>query len=126
MAPNAPQARNGHAACVVNNRMFIFGGFTDGAVTNDVAIFDTGSPPARLHTHATDVTCLIIIIIKRVANNGWISVEAKGTLPPARYGHSWTAIGSKLYMFGGSADGVWFNDLFVFDAGTARLPLSRV
>ena len=43
-------------------------------------------------------------------------LPASGTVPPPRESHSVTAIGSKLYVFGGFDGARVLNDLYVFDA----------
>ena len=101
MAPNAPSPRNNHSAAAYGSKLFIFGGFCDGAVLNDLYIFDT-------------------------ERNGWISLEAKGPKPPARCDATLTAVGNKLVLFGGASDGIWFNDVHVFDVDSRTWTQPRI
>ncbi len=48
----------------------------------------------------------------------WYRPTVKGDAPASRSFHSATLVGSKLYVFGGSNDSQYFNDLFIFDART--------
>lgn len=41
--------------------------------------------------------------------------EASGVLPPARYGHTSTLVGSKMLVFGGAAWPILYNDIFLYD-----------
>eukprot|EP00128_Syssomonas_multiformis_P011289 Colp12_sorted_trinity150504_noHs@4348 len=45
----------------------------------------------------------------------WSVVNAKGTAPPPRLGHSMTQVGSRLFVFGGMAESQVFNDIHIFD-----------
>ncbi|XP_067682381.1 kelch domain-containing protein 3-like [Haliotis asinina] len=76
-----PGARDGHSACVINNKMYIFGGYEEeiDRFSNDVHAFDFTS----MH---------------------WISVKANGS--PARWRdfHTATAVGSTMFVFGGRSD----------------------
>ena len=52
----------------------------------------------------------------------WYRLTVKGEGPTPRCFHTTTLVGSKLYVFGGSSDAHYFNDLFVFDARTSTFP----
>ena len=41
-----------------------------------------------------------------------------GPAPAGRIGHSVVMIGPRIYIFGGEADGEYFNDLWCFDLST--------
>ncbi|GFS24429.1 kelch domain-containing protein 3 [Elysia marginata] len=76
-----PEARDGHSACIINDRMYIFAGyeeFTD-RFSNDVSYLDLRSFE-------------------------WVPVRVLGK--PARWRdfHTATAIGSTMYVFGGRCD----------------------
>lgn len=99
-----PPSRTNHAAAAVGKNMYIFGGNNNNdegkyQVLDDLSMLDT-------------VTMT------------WSRPKTTGTAPCARSGHTLTAIGKKLYLFGG---GVWneregwihkFNDLYVLDTET--------
>jgi len=99
-----PPSRTNHAAAAVGKNMYIFGGNNNNEegkyqVLDDLNMLDT-------------VTMT------------WSRPKTTGTAPCARSGHTFTAIGKKLYLFGG---GVWneregwihkFNDLYVLDTET--------
>jgi len=76
-----PRARDGHSACVINNRMYIFGGYEEDfdRFTQDV--------------HALDFETMT-----------WYYVVTKSTPPKWRDFHSACAIGHYMYIFGGRGD----------------------
>merc|ERR1712110_1197712 len=45
----------------------------------------------------------------------WTEVQCEGDAPDARWGHAMVMLDQKLVMFGGSALGTCFNDVWVFD-----------
>ncbi|KAI8913109.1 hypothetical protein DFJ77DRAFT_466810 [Powellomyces hirtus] len=77
------------------SRLYVFGG----GVASDAAVPDAS------------VYCL------DVDNMLWIKVthEQQQTSPPTRLGHSFTAIGTKIYLFGGLHLNEAYNDLWIFD-----------
>lgn len=99
-----PPSRTNHASAGIGKNMFIFGGNNNNErgqyqVLDDLSMLDT-------HTMI------------------WSRPKTTGTAPTARSGHTLTAIGKKLYLFGG---GVWnerdgwvhkFNDLYILDTET--------
>eukprot|EP01111_Echinosteliopsis_oligospora_P009374 TRINITY_DN272_c0_g1_i1.p1 TRINITY_DN272_c0_g1~~TRINITY_DN272_c0_g1_i1.p1 ORF type:complete len:422 (-),score=102.58 TRINITY_DN272_c0_g1_i1:140-1405(-) len=99
-----PPSRTNHASASVGKYMFMYGGNNNDEngryqVLNDLCMLDT-----------TTLT--------------WSRPKVSGDIPEARSGHTLTAIGRKLYLFGG---GVWneregwvskFNDLHVLDTDT--------
>jgi len=97
-----PPSRTNHAAAAVGNKMYLFGG--------------NNNNEAGAYQVLDDFYCLDTDTLT------WSKPETTGDIPCARSGHCMTAIGKKLYMFGG---GVWnetsgwvekFNDVYVFDA----------
>ncbi|KAJ2712829.1 hypothetical protein H4R19_002557 [Coemansia spiralis] len=48
----------------------------------------------------------------------WARQQARGTAPPKMRSQTMTAIGSKMYVFGGWNNNVCFNDVYVLDAET--------
>lgn len=94
-----PGARDGHSACVIENRMYIFGGFEDETqqFSNEFFSFDFDRSSWHLHQSKT---------------------------PISRDFHSATNINSRMYIFGGRYDqidpqqipqNVYDNSLYVFD-----------
>jgi len=99
-----PVSRTNHASASVGKKMYIFGG--------------NNNNEAGMYQVLDDFSCL------DTETMTWSKVVATGERPCARSGHTLTAIGKKLYLFGG---GVWnesngwvhkFNDLYVLDTDT--------
>ncbi|EAL72937.1 hypothetical protein DDB_G0268696 [Dictyostelium discoideum AX4] len=102
-----PVSRTNHSSAVVGKNVYIFGGNN-----ND----ENGQYQVLDDLHCLNTETLT-----------WTKLEGnlvQGTKPCARSGHCMTAIGNKLYLFGG---GVWnhsngwvekFNDIHVFDTET--------
>ncbi|KAL8611969.1 hypothetical protein ACOMHN_062598 [Nucella lapillus] len=78
-----PAARDGHTACVLDHKMYIFGGYEE---------------------HSDIFSDQIFALDFRTFN--WIAVKFKTTLPAnvCRDFHTATALGSKMYVFGGRSD----------------------
>ena len=49
----------------------------------------------------------------------WSQPSTYGDTPPASRAHSFTAVGTKLFLFGGGDGTKCFNDLHIFDIGAA-------
>jgi len=99
-----PPSRTNHAAASVGKNMYIFGGNNN----NEAGQYQVLDDLNMLDTHTMT----------------WSRPKTTGTAPCARSGHTLTAIGKKLYLFGG---GVWneregwvhkFNDLYILDTET--------
>eukprot|EP01132_Coremiostelium_polycephalum_P007547 gene7547-9279_t len=97
----SPISRTNHASAVVGSNVYIFGGNNNNEFGHYQVLGD-------LHVLNTE-------------SMTWSQPEVTGDKPCARSGHCLTAIGTKLYLFGG---GVWnetngwiekFNDIHVFD-----------
>ena len=56
----------------------------------------------------------------------WSKPQTGGTCGQPRAGHSMTAVGHKLFVFGGANDGVFFNDLQIFDTGTLSFTATSI
>ncbi|XP_033733715.1 kelch domain-containing protein 3-like [Pecten maximus] len=78
---NIPIARDGHSACVINNKMFIFGGYEE-----EVDRFSN-------EIHAFDFLTM-----------SWSAVHPKGTPAIWRDFHTATGVGNNMYIFGGRSD----------------------
>lgn len=86
-------ARTHHTSPVIQDKLLIFGGGHNGAdpVEDDaVHVFDAST-------------------------NTWTSPATEGKAPSPRQGHLMVAIGNKVYLHGGMAGNVFFDDLHVFD-----------
>ncbi|XP_078605037.1 kelch domain-containing protein 1-like [Branchiostoma floridae x Branchiostoma japonicum] len=93
--PSPFPAREGHCACGVGGKLVVFGGVLEGVQeSNGVISYD-------------------------VEKGTWSSVQVKGQLPCPRSAATMSAVGTKLYLFGGlSHDVGWLDDLFVLDTET--------
>ncbi|KAG7306015.1 hypothetical protein JYU34_008586 [Plutella xylostella] len=76
-----PYAKDGHSACVIKNKMYIFGGF------------EYLSDQYSQEVHCLDLDTMV-----------WTLVSAKGTPPSHRDFHSAVALGERMYVFGGRGD----------------------
>jgi len=101
-----PVSRTNHASAAIGKKMYIFGGNNN----NEAGMYQVLDDFSVLDTETLT----------------WSKAETTGDQPCARSGHTLTAIGKKLYLFGG---GVWnetegwvhkFNDLYVLDTETMR------
>ncbi|KAK9367673.1 hypothetical protein V1509DRAFT_625899 [Lipomyces kononenkoae] len=93
-------ARYGHASELVGNAFIVFGG-------------DTRYPGAKEKIDDN-------LYFLNTSTYQWSKAIVTGPRPPARYGHTMTIIGSKLYVFGGQFDDNVFNDLYSFDLNTVQ------
>lgn len=96
-----PSPRDFHASCVIDNKMYIFGGRGDDIVEDD--------------TYCDKLFCLDLI------TKIWKIIETKGEIPKGRRSHTIWNYQNKLYMFGGfeSKNDFHFNDLHCFDPKTS-------
>eukprot|EP01133_Synstelium_polycarpum_P018253 gene18253-21842_t len=101
---DSPVSRTNHASVTVGSKVYIFGGNN-----NDE------------HGHYQVLDDLHVLDTETMT---WTQPEVTGDKPCARSGHCMTAIGDKLYLFGG---GIWnetngwtdkFNDIHVLDTTT--------
>ncbi|KAI7834471.1 hypothetical protein BX661DRAFT_139261, partial [Kickxella alabastrina] len=90
-----PTPREGHSAAFIRRTMFVFGG-------QDAA----GKYDETLYAY-------------NMANFTWYKVPMKGPALAGRKGHTTVTFGSKLFIFGGTADGYFLNDLVSFDVKAA-------
>eukprot|EP00027_Filamoeba_sp_ATCC50430_P005833 CAMPEP_0168549162 /NCGR_PEP_ID=MMETSP0413-20121227/4953_1 /TAXON_ID=136452 /ORGANISM="Filamoeba nolandi, Strain NC-AS-23-1" /LENGTH=332 /DNA_ID=CAMNT_0008579525 /DNA_START=441 /DNA_END=1439 /DNA_ORIENTATION=- len=101
---NIPAALARHSACVVDNKIYIFGGGI---------IFD----PKQLSSDTVKKTKtnLLAVIDPNENSWNWIS-DFKGTPPPKRSDSAQCSVGRKIYIFGGSSEAVKpMNDLWEYD-----------
>jgi N-acetylneuraminic acid mutarotase len=78
---NQPGARDGHTACILDDNLYIFGGFEE--------VIDQFS---------CDVHCL------NLKTMHWSYVQTFGETPSYRDFHSATIINNRMYIFGGRGD----------------------
>ncbi|KAJ2695236.1 hypothetical protein GGH99_000261 [Coemansia sp. RSA 1285] len=91
-----PAPREGHAAAFIGRTMFVFGGeIEDGSYDNNLYAYNMG-------------------------NCTWYKVPMQGEILAGRKGHSTVSVGSKLFVFGGTIDGYFLNDLVSFDVRAAK------
>lgn len=96
--------REGHAAALVNDVMYIFGGRTDeGVDLGDLAAF-------------------------RISTKRWYSFQNMGPAPSPRSGHSMTAFGKQIIVVGGEPssaprDPVELSMSYILDTGKIRYPV---
>lgn len=76
-----PSGRDGHSACVISSRMYIFGGFEE-----------------RIDRYTDEVYAL------NFSTFTWMYVKCSGRIPIWRDFHSASAIGNKMYIYGGRSD----------------------
>ncbi|XP_060860016.1 kelch domain-containing protein 3-like [Metopolophium dirhodum] len=76
-----PEPRDGHSACIIQNCMYIFGGYEEGS-----GLFASDLYMLKLHSME------------------WSIVKTEGRPPSYRDYHTATAIDNKMYIFGGRSD----------------------
>ena len=88
----APSARESHSCTWLGSQLYIFGGFDGSRVLNDLYAYD-------------------------INNALWRQIVHAGISPPARAGHSGTALGvpPHLVVFGGANSSRRFNDVSILD-----------
>eukprot|EP01064_Diplonema_japonicum_P005010 TRINITY_DN13321_c0_g1_i4.p1 TRINITY_DN13321_c0_g1~~TRINITY_DN13321_c0_g1_i4.p1 ORF type:complete len:501 (+),score=88.78 TRINITY_DN13321_c0_g1_i4:68-1504(+) len=84
-----PKPRSAHSICVIENKVYVFGGHRDGEKFNDLHVLDTS------------VMC-------------WGIPKTKGKVPGRRNAHAASVLGRSFYIFGGF-DGESCNDFHSFD-----------
>ncbi|KAF3917267.1 hypothetical protein AA313_de0203557 [Arthrobotrys entomopaga] len=99
-----PGPRVGHASLLVGNAFIVFGGDTK-----------------MTELDKLDETLYLL----NTSSRQWSRAQPIGEKPSGRYGHTLNILGSKLYVFGGQAEGNFFNDLMAFDLNTLQSNSSR-
>ena len=82
-----PIPRFGHSLCISGSNLILFGGWTNVSGIRD-----------KKETPKSNDSYLMTLNTK---NFSWEEMSYFGELPPNRYGHSCTTIGSHLLVFGG-------------------------
>ncbi|KAI9656282.1 MAG: Negative regulator of mitotic exit [Bathelium mastoideum] len=99
-----PGPRVGHASLLVGNAFIVFGGDTkldDGDMLDDT------------------------LYLLNTSTKQWSRALPAGPRPPGRYGHTLNILGSKIYIFGGQVEGLFYNDLVAFDLNNLQNPNNR-
>jgi hypothetical protein len=142
-APNGPSPRDRLAAVSVKDSMYIFGGFDGTSRVNDLWRFDTvrnvwslcevsgGQPPSARHSHsAVEWNGKIFILFGydgnyksdisefNISRKTWMTINARGSVPPARYRSSVVVYRDCMYSFGGHDGSRHLDDFFSFDFRT--------
>jgi Galactose oxidase, central domain len=73
--------------------------------------------------YATTPHFLLLIFI--AASRQWSRAAPAGNKPAGRYGHTLNILGSKIYIFGGQVEGLFFNDLLAFDLNALQNPANQ-
>ncbi|ODQ65979.1 hypothetical protein NADFUDRAFT_82875, partial [Nadsonia fulvescens var. elongata DSM 6958] len=94
-----PSPRVGHAALTLGNAFIVFGG--DTKIQEDDILDDN-------------------LYLLNTSTLKWTVANPTGLRPQGRYGHTISTIGSRLYVFGGQLDDLFFNDLICFDLTSLR------
>jgi hypothetical protein len=83
-----------HQTVRVRDRLYSFGGFVDGNLSNEV----------------------YIVALRDDGSAHWSKMrQGKQTIPEAREGHSFVRYGQNVFLFGGTNGVDFFNDLFIFN-----------
>ncbi|NXG80018.1 RABEK protein, partial [Baryphthengus martii] len=94
-----PLPRTFHtSSAAVGDRLYVFGGGEKGA-----------EPVKDQQLHVFDTATLT-----------WSQPDTRGDPPSPRHGHVVAAVGTKLFIHGGLAGQVFYNDLFCFDINDMR------
>ncbi|KAH3920936.1 hypothetical protein HBH56_011820 [Parastagonospora nodorum] len=101
---DGPGPRVGHASLLVGNAFIVFGGDTKLADNDDL-----------------DDTLYLL----NTSTKHWSRALPQGARPTGRYGHTLNILGSKIYIFGGQVEGLFFNDLVAFDLNSLQSSTSR-
>ncbi|EIW73669.1 hypothetical protein TREMEDRAFT_59843 [Tremella mesenterica DSM 1558] len=96
--PNGPVGRYGHAVCMHESKLFMFGGQAEGAFMDDFWAFD----------------------VKQLSGDqqSWEVVKATTRTPPKRTGHILMSYQGKIYLFGGTDGQFHYNDTWAYEVAT--------
>ncbi|KIV95771.1 hypothetical protein PV10_03386 [Exophiala mesophila] len=99
-----PGPRVGHASLLVGNAFIVFGG--DTKMDDSDTLDDT-------------------LYLLNTSSRQWSRASPPGPKPAGRYGHTLNILGSKIYIFGGQVEGLFFNDLIAFDLNALQNPANQ-
>jgi len=88
-----PRSLRGHTMCMINEKIYVFGGCDNKVCYNDLYIFDADT-------------------------NWWMHCKTNGTPPPPCRAHSCVAIDDDIYFFGGGDGPTYYNSIYVLDTNT--------
>ncbi|KAK2569848.1 Acyl-CoA-binding domain-containing protein 4 [Acropora cervicornis] len=110
-----PAPRQGHAAAVVDKKVYIFGGSSGGGYGGQHS--DTTSDPVYLND---------LFLLQVGLQVTWERLQQLGDIPCPRDGHTLSAVGSVLYLFGGTnypESEECLEGLYAYDIGTVSWEL---
>ncbi|XP_029985308.1 tip elongation aberrant protein 1-like [Sphaeramia orbicularis] len=138
-----PSAREGHSLCIVEGKLYLFGGLSHPDATEclpDVYSFDivsltwgclaTRGVALRTLRHSSVAVGDNIyvygghvggnptdnLLVFNTVSRTWVPVRTSGSPPPALSGQTWALVGDQVFMFGGFGSGGEFcKDLYVLD-----------
>lgn len=107
---DAPPPRVGHASVIMDKVMVVWGGDTKVNVTDEQ---DEGLYILDLRKSII-VRTVMYCAHEGVGSQEWTKVPiSKG--PIGRYGHAACMVENRFYVFGGQADGMFMNDMWMYD-----------
>eukprot|EP01116_Phalansterium_solitarium_P017788 TRINITY_DN4474_c0_g1_i1.p1 TRINITY_DN4474_c0_g1~~TRINITY_DN4474_c0_g1_i1.p1 ORF type:complete len:348 (-),score=91.09 TRINITY_DN4474_c0_g1_i1:466-1509(-) len=92
-----PSARCAHTTTSCCGKLFVFGGWNGSRMLNDLHVVHCTPDPVTLT---------------------WSKPVTNGPVPEIRAGHTVTAVGAKLFVFGGGDGSQYLNDLHILDTET--------
>ena len=150
-----PGPRAAHSCDLIDNKLYVFGGWNGKKALNDLHILDiasmswsevmvVGVPPATRNNHTLSqvgtklyihgghdgskwlADMHILTLVSALNRAEWSQPMLSGAPPSARACHTTTRMGRKLYMFGGYDGTKCFNDVDVLDLETMTWIQPRV
>ncbi|KAM8961263.1 RING finger protein B-like [Pelodytes ibericus] len=143
---SVPSPREGHDICLVERKLYLFGGLSDqnadeclaGIYSFDLATLTweklkTKGTAPKTFNHSVAVVGENIFVFGgnchgniiddlfmfNTVSENWVPVKTSGSLPAARMGHKFAAVGEQIYLFGGcSADSEYYIDVHMLDTVT--------
>ncbi|CAD8124604.1 unnamed protein product [Paramecium sonneborni] len=143
-----PESRNGHTATLVENKMYVIGGWLGSGTyaSKDVYVLDLdslnwtlvntmGEVPGPCNMHSADLIGQLIYIFRggdgkdylndlhsfNTKTNMWKLIQTvDNQRPPPRANHCSSVCQNKLFIFGGWDGSKRLNDLFCYDVTTNK------